>query len=167
MPKLPRRVFLVFAFDFILFFFCLVGTYRATLRATVPVQFQSSQGIVLVRSAGMQNVSPTLLPGDTVVAVDGLTVRSPKDVEFILDGLRIGEQATFGLRSNGVTVSRVVELVPFYGKPYFLIQLAVGVFMVLRAVENSPAGCLELLEQPTVFIRVLRVLRGLNEVFSH
>ncbi len=146
MPKLPRRVFLVFALDFILFFFCLVGTYRATHRATVPVQFQSGNGFVLVRSASSQNDPLTLLPSDTVVAVNGLTVCFPKDVEFVLDGLRIGEQATFGLRSNGVTVSRVVELVPFYAKPYFFIQLAVGclffslgIFVLAKRPEEESA----------------------------
>lgn len=126
MSKPRRRVFGVFALDLILFTFCLLGIHRGTQRATVPVHFRSDNGYVVVRSVHSPNESRFLLPGDTVATVNGLAVRSHRDVEFVLDGLPIGNQTRFELKRNGATISRSIGLVPFYEKSYFFIQLAVG-----------------------------------------
>jgi len=126
MAPLPKRIPLIILVDSILFALSVFGVYRATQRANAPAVIVRQNGQIAVKSIAFQKGQPGLQPGDTVLSVNGHPVATPRDIEFVLDGLPISDTVAFSVK-RGPSIETVFSpLKPFYNKEYFVIQLLVG-----------------------------------------
>lgn len=123
---MPKRIAFIILFDSILFALCLFGVHRATQRAAAPAVFVQQNRQIAVKNVAFPKGGNGLQPGDTVLSVNGHPVATPRDIEFVLDGLPISDRAAFLVKRRLSVETVFAQLKPFYNKEYFVIQLLVG-----------------------------------------
>ncbi len=136
-----RFILSILLVDALIFSFGMVGVHRAAQRASVPAIFTQDRDRVVIRKILPSPRPPALHPGDTVLSVNGHPVSLQKDIEFILDGLRIQDGASFGFQRGGRLQAIPVRLIPFYGRFYSVVQILVGslfFFLGLLAFIRRP-----------------------------
>ncbi len=90
LKNLARTSFILKA-DFIVFLLCLAGLYQSAQKAGIPARLQMRNGQIWVTEIKSPSHRQGLQPGDRILAVNGHSVFTPDDVEFLLDGQSIGQ----------------------------------------------------------------------------
>lgn len=132
--KPPRNATPVFILDGVLYIFCLLGIWQIAEKTALPLSlFRSPEGTFVVsRSTG--RLPSGLSVGDTVSLVDGKKISIPEDIEFLLDGIRVGNDIPVTVRSTGRSREVVLTGVPAYSKMYVLIAWFVGTLFFFSGV---------------------------------
>ncbi|MBP7868258.1 MAG: PDZ domain-containing protein [Acidobacteria bacterium] len=158
----------------------LLGTYRMSEKAGLPVELSAGPGGVPVVSgpggespgapAGGTSRAPApadaqnaLLPGDVILALDGRPTPSPAAAEFALDGRRIGDTVQVAFRRDGAASVADARLRPVHGA-FFLTLTVLGAslcfFTGLLASLQSPDRTETLLFQGLTAALATLVLTG-------
>lgn len=147
MGRPSRNILSTLLIDVLILSFGMVGVHRATQRVSVPATFKQTGNWIVVGKMLPAAGPVGLHPGDTVVSVNGHPVSQKKDIEFILDGLRIQNGAAFTIRRDGKFQTIPLHLVSFYGRFYFFTQILVGplffflgLFAFMRRPEDEAAS---------------------------
>lgn len=96
--------------------------------------FASGSAIILISLYGFMLLRarpgiPDPLRGREILRIDGIDIRTSKDLDFALSGKKIGEEAEFILRSDGRTETVRAPFTPFYSRTSFpFIFFFIGVF---------------------------------------
>ena len=95
-----------------------------SLLAGLILSASSFFGFFLLRSRpGL----PDGIQARDVVRIDDTEIRKPKDIEFVLTQKKIGDWASFALRSDGSLESLRAQFIAFYSRvPFPLIYLFIG-----------------------------------------
>lgn len=134
MIRLRRHPSSVLLVDALLFLAGLAGVYAVAERARLPATLKVENGRIAVVALGRASAGSGLRPGDILYAVQGHKVFSPKDVEFVVDGLGIGETAALEIDRNGLRQTVSATLASYYRVRYLVIQLLVGTLFFLLGV---------------------------------
>ena len=138
LKNLARTSFILKA-DFIVFLLCLAGVYQSAQKAGLPVRLQMRNGQIVVTEIKSPSLPQGLQSGDRISAVNGHSVFTPDDVEFLLDGQSIGQTIRLTVqrkeqtkrisvrlqRQNSVSYLFVLGLVGF-------IFLGLGIIVLLK-----------------------------------
>jgi signal transduction histidine kinase len=122
-----RKKTMVFLFDFLLFVFCLLGVYHVSQKPGLPVNFLKQNNRVLISKIYDPAGEKNLRINDIVHSINGYEISSVEDIEFICDGLKIGESVNIEIERNSITEGFNISLVPFYGVRYLIIMVFVGI----------------------------------------
>jgi signal transduction histidine kinase len=124
----------------------LAGIHRLGLKASLPFPVLSSEEGI---HAG-EDFGGVIHRGDLIRAIDDMTIHAEYQLEFLLDGRRIGESITVSLLSGSQSRTAVVGLVPSYPDGLFiLINLLIGMafwgtalFVILKKPEEEAPSVL-------------------------
>jgi signal transduction histidine kinase len=140
MPRNILRKALFVALEVIVMFLCAMGVKQSAEKATLHspdlIDPHMRDGVITVSRDDGQ-----LKAGDQLRAIDGKTLYRINDVEFILDGKRIGDVVMLSIMRNGLETEVREQLVPYYGSFDVLAQLLAAVaclFIGLFVLSNRP-----------------------------
>lgn len=174
MPLLVRHKYILFFLDVLLFAFCLLGVQRTKERAGVPAFFTKEKSRVIVKEVRPGPKEITLQAGDVIKKLNGNSISSPNDIEFITNGLEIGKTTSFEIERNALIRSVPATLVSYYGTAYILIQLIVGslfFFVGLLILIKRPREKVAIVFHTAAVLVALLVMttpgRYSTEVFDH
>ncbi len=146
MKNMSPRLTHVLIIDSILILLFLIGAYHVMEKAMVGVSFTRTGEQLIVQKVLERAEGMELLPGDIFLAVNGHSVRHHEEVEFILDGLHIGDTVEVTVSRAGEIVSGGIQLLPYYSTAYMVIMLsvgslffAIGVFVLIRRPRERGA----------------------------
>ena len=139
MPKNLARTSFILKADFIVLLLCLAGVYQSAQKAGIPARLQMRNGQIVVTEVKSPSLRQGLQSGDRISAVNGHSVFTPDDVEFLLDGQSIGQTIRLTVqrkeqtktisvrlqRQNSVSYLFVLGLVGF-------IFLGLGIIVLLK-----------------------------------
>lgn len=125
------------AIDLIVLAICCAGIVHIHQKPGAGVSLREEDGAVVCDAVtGVPSASP-LRPGDRIVALGGAEIRFVEDVEFILDGRRIGEPIHAAIEREGRRLTVLLTLVPYYGTAYLIIVIAVSaLFFAVGAIVH-------------------------------
>lgn len=112
--------------DAVIFLFFIAGVQQIRLKAFLfPITAGTIEHLRL-QEADDSVTQLGLHVGDSIVSIDGFTVSSNDDIEFICDGLEIGDIVSVNIIRNGVIQQRFIPLAACYGSRYVVVILLVG-----------------------------------------
>jgi hypothetical protein len=130
MPRNILRKALFVALEVTVMFLCAMGVKqsaeKATLRGNDFLDSHMRVGVITVTSD-----DGALKTGDQLRAIDGSTLYRINDVEFLLDGKRIGDVVTLSIIRDGIEEDVREQLVPYYGNFDVLAQLLAAIACML------------------------------------
>ncbi len=149
MLKALTQKSVIFKLDVLILLLGLGGLYQSAQKAALPVPLEMRRGHVTVAQAFSGAGNTVLRPGDRLLAINGLDVTSVDDVEFILDGLAIGQQVSVRIWRNGQVKSVRLVLWPA-NRPFYLVVLALagliflglGIFVLSRRAQGDAVALL-------------------------
>ncbi len=101
----------------------LLGIHRLFIKASLPLQVRSFDNRILVT----ENYGEGVHVGDQILAIDGTTVNTESQIEFLLDGRRIGASIPVSLFDGERTKEVITSLVASYPTLGFpIICLLIG-----------------------------------------
>jgi len=124
MLKALKRKSVILKLDFLALLLGLAGLYQSAQKAALPAELETRRGQVVLREQA-KAANGLLRAGDSLLAVNGIRVNSADDVEFILDGLAIGQRVTLTLKREGHILKQSVLLQPA-NTPFYLFVLALA-----------------------------------------
>lgn len=113
---------LLYCIDALLYFLCIAGVYHVREKADLPVE-RLEPGRLAVEAT---RADTPFRQWDLVKSLDGTAVADYPELEFLCDGLRIGDTVRVGIRRGGAQETIAAVLVPHYSTRYILIQILVG-----------------------------------------
>jgi signal transduction histidine kinase len=121
--------------DCLVYLFCLVGLWQVAGKANLPFSLlQTSDSTFSVAAISGPLGQCGIHPGDVVATINGITASSNEDVEFILDGKRIGESILIGIKRGDEAVLLPVKLVNNYSWFYVAVAWFVGTLFFLSGL---------------------------------
>ncbi len=162
MLKGLRHKSVIFKFDILVLLLCLGGLYQSAEKAGLSVQLNEKGGKIVVEKVKPASDRQMLHPGDIILSVNGQAVSVTEDVEFIMDGQAIGNDALFSIQRNGRTETVSVRL-QAVNSPFYLfilalvgfIFLALGVFVLKQRPDGDLAALLFHWISVTVCLHIL------------
>ncbi len=130
----PR--FFLYLLDVVAFVVCCLGIVHIAAKPGLPISFESRRDTVRCNRVDSELLSRQVREGDALLQIDGRSISNPEDVEFLLDGLHVGDQVS--LLCSGPEGDYIVKtsLQHYYGVPYlctviFVSTLFFGVGLVV------------------------------------
>jgi signal transduction histidine kinase len=136
----------VLILDLLAFVVCCAGIVHIYQKAGLGVDLKEiSQNIYCDRVTDVAANLP-LHAGDKLLAIQGQVLENVEDVEFLLDGMDVGQTVSCEIQRDASTRFVTVTLVPYYGTAYLIIVIvvsglffSVGLFVHLRRPEDRAA----------------------------
>ena len=130
--------------DGLIFCLCCGGLYLITLKADLPFKTSTENSKIFISENPSNHKN--LKPGDELISVDSNQFSKWEEIEFYLDGKKIGDTIQIQLNSDGKIFSAEVRLTKYYSLfDLIIISLVgltffvMGVFVRIKAPENSSA----------------------------
>jgi signal transduction histidine kinase len=146
MKKAAPNVTTIVVIDAVLFLLCIIGAYNVSQKAGFGVFLTKSSGHVVIQKVYAPPEETDLRAGDIITSVNGVAVRAPEEIEFYLDGRRIGESVLLEVRRDDEHQLFTVDLTPYYSSTYMVIMFVVGslffslgVFVCLQRYHDRAA----------------------------
>lgn len=134
--NISKKIVLVLLLDALLFIFCCIGITNLLNKATPPFKVISSSDGLLIYDHDIPD-------GSTMISLEGIPVTSLDELEFVTDGLSIGDLVTIDYTFNESFDSVTVELISYYGSFYLysvfvtgLTFFILGIFVLLKLNAN-------------------------------
>jgi signal transduction histidine kinase len=144
--KSASGFFLLYLFiDLILFIICLFGVHQIYLKAGIDLVLENDTGKVKIRQIGSSG-NPYMREGDIILSLNGKSVDILEDIEFICDGLQIGDKVILNIQRNQQVFPIESVLTPYYNFRYIIIVLLFGSFQlflgfyIIRKKRNDPSA---------------------------
>lgn len=141
-----RRLYFILLIDALLFLFFIAGVQHISEKAFIFSYTNSFTGDFRIKKLDRSVMQHELEIGDRVRTVNGQNTSSFDDLEFICDGLEIGEIVSLEVERNGIRETIVLPLVSYYGTRYVIIVLFVGclyffigIFVLLKRPDDIAA----------------------------
>ncbi len=138
-----RHKSFIFKLDVLVLLLCISGVYQSAQKADLALPLQEQAGQIRVRAIhpglGLQNLQAQ----DRLMAINGRKVFSLEDIEFITDGMSIGDSVTTTFRRNDFEWTQSLCLKPANSIIYLIIlSLAGFIFFSLGVfvLKNRPDG---------------------------
>ena len=137
--------FALFAADILVLIICIGGFYLITLKVDLPFKTISKvSNLFITEDSKFQN---STYAGAELLSIDQRQFKHWEEVEFYLDGKRIGESVEIQLSKNGIVTQLNIHLKNYY-QLYELIIIGfvsliffvMGVFVRIKAPENISAN---------------------------
>jgi signal transduction histidine kinase len=125
--------------DGLIFCLCCGGLYLITLKADLPFRTSTENSIIFI-SENPSNYK-NLKPGDELISVDSNQFSKWEEIEFYLDGKKIGDSVQLQLNSDGKIISAEVSLTKYYSLFDLVIIALVGlIFFVMGVIVRIKAS---------------------------
>lgn len=121
-----RRLYLFFCVGLIII--SAAGLYQINQKAALPFNLISSDGYVTIQNENILNGK-----GAIILKLNQFSVNTIEDIEFVCDGLNIGEEAKLLISQNGIKVEKVIRLVAHYSFNYQFILLITAILFLVFA----------------------------------
>lgn len=104
------------------------GTIQVKEKAALPLKLlHSASNLQIITSPLIQNE----IPNTYLKTIDDIHVHNLDEVEFIIDGRKIGDTVNVALSRRNAEVVQKLILIPFYNDEYLVIQLIAGISFLL------------------------------------
>ncbi len=136
---------LVYLLDIVALVACCVGIVHIASKPGIPVELESRDGIVYVDRVD-EPLSRQIHEHDALLSINGQSISTVEDVEFVFDGLRIGQKVLLTLNGSKGERSEEIFLMHFYSKFYLASVIFVSsLFFVVGLIvfwrkSNDPAA---------------------------
>jgi signal transduction histidine kinase len=129
LSKSQRNIIII---DFIIFLFCIVGIYNVTQKSDLPFIVDSQNSGLLITT--IENSQFQFNKGDKLISIDNIKLESLEEIEMYLDGKNPGELIEAVVSSDGLILSKTVELTSLYSTLYLVIASLVGILFFIVAI---------------------------------
>jgi signal transduction histidine kinase len=150
LKKLIQYRGMVFAIDFILLLVGIAAFHRTTIRADVPGDFVLKNGQVFTDKLPKKGAGELAL-GDRVLLLNGQIVTSPRELEYLTNGMSIGTTAFLDVARTGKTMRLQMILTPYHTTRYLMVQgmvgllfMAIGWLLFIKRPGDIPAAILHM-----------------------
>ena len=150
MKPLDFRSAAYLTLDVALLAVCLLHVPYLLQRPALPFEARMSGGAVTVERVRDPAAAGTLKPGESIVRWENERLTEERELEFLTDFRAIGSTVVLGVEGNGGGRDVQIRLIPFYGVPYILIVLfvgiitwGVGVYIMVARPHEPAAGVLQ------------------------
>ncbi len=125
----------VIVFDCVLYLLCLLGIWRISGKADLPVELgKVRDGGIVVQASSREAKLEGVRTGDIVLSVAGVRPSGLEDVEFILDGKNIGVSLPLKVERSGIQLTRQVTLIRYYTPLYVAVAFTVGTLFFISGL---------------------------------
>ncbi|MBX2975659.1 MAG: hypothetical protein KF721_05965 [Ignavibacteriaceae bacterium] len=123
-----RRLYLFFCVGLIII--SAAGLYQINQKAALPFSLISSDGYVIIQNENILNGK-----GAIILKLNQFRVTTIEDIEFVCDGLNIGEEAKLLISQNGIEVEKIIRLAAHYSFNYqFILLITALLFLVFAFI---------------------------------
>lgn len=138
--------------DVIVIAICSAGALAVAMKADLPATVDASGAGLVLRA--VDDVSGPLHDGDTLIAIDGRSVRTIWECEFLLDNKHVGDTVTVSLGREGASAAIIVSLplVRYYDAWYTAMNIGIasaylllGLLVALRRPFDAVARLFHIL----------------------
>jgi signal transduction histidine kinase len=126
-----RHIVSLIVADGFIAFFCILGLVHIMQKAGLPIGFDERAGEVICTEVFDPTLGSFFSSGDVLISIDGISLRKMEDVEFLLDGRRVGESVMFEVEGSSGRRTFSVSLRSFYGVEYLVTATIVGGLFLL------------------------------------
>ncbi len=140
-----RRTGYILAFDLLLLALFVLGIFRVSQKATLPVSFANSEKGVVVEKTLPDN-DHSLKAGDIILSIGNQVVRSRDEVEFFCSGYRTGTTLPVTIQRDGNSYEVPVTIIAEHSASFNIIETLAGlvffviaVFVVLKQKNDKTA----------------------------
>jgi signal transduction histidine kinase len=144
MRNMSRQFSVILLLNGVFLILLIIGAYHVSEKATIDVYFFKSGTFLEIHRINSSSAGLDLKPGDILLAVNGHSVQQREEVEFVLDGLHIGDIAELTVSRDGQSMVVYAVLTRYYTTAYIVIMLIVGglyltmgVFVLLRRPDEK------------------------------
>lgn len=131
--------------DTLLIFLGLAGFYHISQKATLPLLI-NSQNNSLIISGTKSNLNAELI-GAAINKLNGVEINLLEHIEFLCDGLSIGDEVLIeSIKNDNVSITKI-NLVPFYNFGYLAVVaiaslsfLFIGILVFVRKSVNDKSA---------------------------
>jgi signal transduction histidine kinase len=134
MKQKLERAHSILIIDTIIGLICLFGVYMVVEKPGMDVLLSSTESGLIVKKVYSAEAAEVFRVNDRVLTVDGYEVTESEQVEFIIDGKRIGEGVMVTVERAGIEQDLAAELMPYYSPEYLIIMLITGLTFFSFAV---------------------------------
>jgi signal transduction histidine kinase len=132
--------------DILAFIVCCAGIVQIAQKPGLGAALKATDNRVYCASVKDPSTQQILRPGDYLPSLAGQDIHHVEDVEFLLDGRRIGDTVACTIERAGTTFPASIVLVHYYSAIYLIIVILVsslfffvGVFVSLRRPNDHAA----------------------------
>ena len=122
----------ILAVDFVVLLICISGLYQIGEKSDLPVFVSSEDSYLIIDS--LKHSKYDYLEGSFIVRINGAEVNSTNSLEFILDGLRVGDSVKVSVIKQGKMLNAYLPLIAYYNFGYMLIVLITGLLTFTLAL---------------------------------
>ncbi len=133
-----------FCADTVVIVLCAAGAIAISEKADLPIALNASGPLLAIQAA--DDASDRVRTGDSLLAINGVQVRSLMHCEFILDRMRVGDSVHVTIRREGTLRTASLRLVRYYDVWYIAttvgiasIYLLLGLIVALRRPFDASA----------------------------
>lgn len=145
--------------DIIILIFCLLGVYQITQKADMPFSTGGNMPYLEVISRG-GGLPEGISKGDRLIAVEGININSPEELEILLDSRHPGADVSALLgRSDGSIYYTNIKLTRFYSDFYLItifitgiLFFAIAIFILFMSPDRKEAHIFHLVTVATAII---------------
>jgi len=111
--------------DALILMICFVGISRLITKAALPVKAVKENSDVLLYFS--DQIIPQMNDSE-ITSVNSITVYTTDQIEFITDGMNIGDSIPVILNKGSTSSVIQLELIPFYTATYIILVIITGLF---------------------------------------
>lgn len=120
---------IVFAIDFVLLLVGIIAFHRTTIRADIPGDFVLRDGRIIAEKIPKSGAGELVL-GDCVLQLNGQPATSPRELEFLVNGMSIGSTVSLVVERAGTMIRVSAPLVRYHTHRYLMVQGMVGLLFM-------------------------------------
>jgi signal transduction histidine kinase len=126
MSRPAQHTAAIVVIDAVLFTLCIFGVYNVSQKPWLDAHLAGSPDHIIIEKLHADPDETSLRVGDVLISVNEREVSTPQEVEFILDGKRIGDRVILDIVRNDISYYFTETLVPYYSSTYMVIMFVVG-----------------------------------------
>ena len=144
--RFVRLRLLLLALDALALLVCVAGIVAIAGKPGLPIRWLDLNHVVSIAGVDDSTLARTVLPGESLLRIDGQPVSHVEVVEFLFDGRHVGDQMSLDVQGSGGVRTVQVILQAYYSTDYLIIVIlvsglffGVGLVVLLRRPEDQAA----------------------------
>lgn len=130
-----RKKSAVIASDCVVYSICLLGIWQIAGKADLPFAVRKGpNGEIVAQGVPGPESLGVIRGGDILVSLGDKQPHNLEDVEFVLDGMRIGSALPVKVIRSGVELKGRVTVVSYYSPLYVMVAFSVGTLFFLSGL---------------------------------
>ncbi len=134
------------AIDVLAFLICCAGIVQIIQKPGLGIDLKAEHNRVFCTDINNPSAKTSFVVGDCLSTLAGQQIHHVEDVEFLLDGRKVGDSVLCTIERAGGSSTAPIVLIDYYGIPYIVIVILVsglfffvGVFVSVRKPGDSAA----------------------------